>query len=372
MGLGELGRRLRLRWEDGRYRRRAQKLGLGETPPRWIKPIDGTALKQAVEKGTLRIFAAVRHHNWEGHNLIPALEELGEVIHFDWGAEGFPPDTRWTGEDKARMNALLLGRFRSVLKDGPIQLFFGYLSGRNATPELIRAIGDTGTVTVNLALDDRAKFRGRRKHGVWTGVADIAPAFDLCWTSTESALEKYRVEGANPIFMPEGANPEVYRPMDLPFEHDVSFVGQCYGNRPQLVAELERRGIKVAAFGKGWPAGPLPIDEMVAIYSKSRINLGFGGVGGGDELLCLKGRDFEVPMAGGLYLTHYNPELEQVYDLGREIVCYRDVDGLIEHVQYLLSHPDKADAIRRAGYRRARADHTWQGRFATLVRHLAA
>jgi len=361
-------RKFRLGREDRAYQRRAE--GVRYDPSTIHTRIDTSALEQAIKQGDLRIFAAVRHHNWEGHNLIPGLSDLGEVIHFDWGTEGFAVDSRWTPADKRRMNQLMLERFRQARQDGPIQLFFGYLSGRTVSADTIGQIRDAGVVTVNLSLDDRAKFKGRRKHGAWTGVVDIAPAFDLCCTSTESALEKYLVEGANPLFLPEGANPKVYKPIDLPFEYDVSFVGQCYGMRPKLVAELERRGIKVATFGKGWPAGPLDIDDMVAVYSKSRINLGFGGVGGGDEFVCLKGRDFEIPMAGGLYLTQYNPELESVFELGDEIVCYCHVDDLVEKVHYLLSHPDEAATIREAGYRRAQADHSWQARFAEMMQRM--
>jgi spore maturation protein CgeB len=365
--LHALRRRVRVALEDRLYRRRAARMGLRYDPERIHARIDAKALAEARERGHLRIFAAVRHHNWEGHNLIPALAEFGEVVHFDWGAEGLPPDRTWSRADKAAFNRLLLERFRAAHRQAPVHLFFGYLSGRHVVPETIRAIGAAGPVTVSFSLDDRAKFVGRRKNGSWTGLVDIAPAFDVCWTSTPSACEKYLVAGANPIFLPEGANPDVYRPLDLPFEYDASFVGQCYGVRPQLVEHLKAHGIQVAAFGQGWPAGPLPLDEMVAVYARSRINLGFGGVGGGDEFLCLKGRDFEVPMSGGLYLTHENPELALVYRVGEEIVCYRDAEELVSRVRHLLEHPDEAARIRRAGHARAARDHAWSRRFGELL-----
>jgi spore maturation protein CgeB len=105
---------------------------------------------------------------------------------------------------------------------------------------------------------------------------------------------------------------------------------------------------------------------MVRLYSRSRINLGFGGVEGHGETYCLKGRDFEIPMSGGLYLTEYHPELERVYDVGTEIVAYRGFDDLKAKIRHLLAKPDEAEAIRRAGFRRARRDHTWEMRFERL------
>jgi spore maturation protein CgeB len=102
---------------------------------------------------------------------------------------------------------------------------------------------------------------------------------------------------------------------------------------------------------------------MVRIYSKSTINLGFGGVAGHQNTFCLKGRDFEIPMSGGLYLTEHSPELERVFKPGREILTSKTFDELVAKIRYFLTHPDEADTIRKAGALRARAEHTWEMRF---------
>ena len=143
----------------------------------------------------------------------------------------------------------------------------------------------------------------------------------------------------------------------------MSFVGQCYGNRPAIIQALKDRGIHVEAFGYGWPNGPLSTEDMVRMYSKSKISLGFGGVVGHQDTFCLKGRDFEIPMSGGLYLTEYSPELERVFKIEKEILTYRTFDELVKKIQYLLDHPDKAEDIRKAGHRRAISEHTWEMRF---------
>jgi spore maturation protein CgeB len=84
----------------------------------------------------------------------------------------------------------------------------------------------------------------------------------------------------------------------------------------------------------------------------------------------LKGRDFEIPMSGGFYLTEYHPELEKVYSLGTEIVTYKGFDDLVEKVRYFLSNPEKAEEIRKRGYERARREHTWEMRFEKIFRLL--
>jgi spore maturation protein CgeB len=102
---------------------------------------------------------------------------------------------------------------------------------------------------------------------------------------------------------------------------------------------------------------------MVKMYSRSKINLGFGGVVGYTNTYCLKGRDFEIPMSGGLYLTERHPELERFYELDKEIVAYTDFDDLVEKIQYLLSNSEQAEAIRKEGRQRALKEHSWEMRF---------
>jgi spore maturation protein CgeB len=232
----------------------------------------------------------------------------------------------------------------------------------------MRELSALGVPIVNLSLNDKEAFTGRVREGLATGVRDICHSFDLCWTSTRDALEKYCVEGATPLYLPEGANPGVHRPYDVEKTIDVSFVGQRYGNRPAVIDALRKAGIRVEAFGPGWPSGPLSTEEMVRMYSRSRVNLGFGGVAGHKDTHCLKGRDFEVPMSGGLYLTEAYEELERFYEVGREIVTWSGVEDLVEKVRWLLSNPGEAEAIRRAGRRRALSEHTWEMRFDRVFR----
>jgi len=35
----------------------------------------------------------------------------------------------------------------------------------------------------------------------------------------------------------------------------------------------------------------------------------------------------------------------------------------VAKIRHLLANPDEAEAIRRAGFRRAREEHTWEMRF---------
>ena len=314
-------------------------------------------------KGDLSIVAVFHNYNWENASLTPALEKFGKVRHYDWFAAFDHTRRDWRRSLKGKMNRDLVERMKRLVAEQRPDVIFTYLAGEIVFPETIESLRVLQVPMIHFSLNDKEHFVGKVRGGLSFGSRDICRWFDLCWTSTGDALKKYCVEGALPVYLPEGANPEIHRPFASEKTIDVSFVGQCYGNRPEVIRRLKEKGINVEVFGDGWPNGPLSTEDMVRIYSKSRINLGFGGVEGHAETYCLKGRDFEIPMSGGLYLTEYHPELETVYDLGKEIVVYHSFDELVETIRRLPANPEEAETIRQAGRLRALTEHTWEKRF---------
>ena len=105
---------------------------------------------------------------------------------------------------------------------------------------------------------------------------------------------------------------------------------------------------------------------MLEVYARSRINLGFGGVGYSLRERCVKGRDFEVPACGTVYLTSDHPDLHRVYDVGAEIVTYEGVDDCARTIRELLADPARCAAIRLAARARCEREHGWEHRFAQL------
>jgi len=320
------------------------------------------------QKGMLNIIAIYHHYNWENYSLKPALEKFGEVRHFDWFEKFNHQNKNWHKSQKVLMNKTMIVQIDRWMSETKADVIFTYLSGELVEPETIRAFRKHGVPIINLALNDKEHFIGKIKNGRAWGARDICRYFDLCWTSTEDALIKYCAEGALPIYLPEGANPDIHKPYTVEKSIDVSFVGQCYGNRAKVIDDLKKKGINVETYGTDWPNGPLSNEEMVKTYSRSKINFGFGGVAGHKNTFCLKGRDFEIPMSGGLYLTEDHPELNIAFRPGEEILTYSGIENLISKIKYYLDHPAEAEAIRNKGYLRARRDHTWEGRFEKIFR----
>ena len=81
----------------------------------------------------------------------------------------------------------------------------------------------------------------------------------------------------------------------------------------------------------------------------------------------LKGRDFEVPMCGAVYLTSYNPELSDWYDIGRDILCYSSSQDCLEILKWLLPDLDKQSKIRDNAQNRSRQQNTWECRIKKIL-----
>ena len=116
--------------------------------------------------------------------------------------------------------------------------------------------------------------------------------------------------------------------------------------------------------------GAIPFGQMLEVFGRSEVCLNFSNVwlnGPGSQLVAhVRLRDFEAPMCRTCYLTGHTDEITEFYDVGREIDTYRTPEELIEKTRFYFAHPDAAERLREAGYRRAVSSHTWTHRFTEL------
>lgn len=86
----------------------------------------------------------------------------------------------------------------------------------------------------------------------------------------------------------------------------------------------------------------------------------------------IKARTFEAPGSGGFLMTEWAEGLESYYQPGKEVVVFRDDRELADQTDYYLSHLAERDRIADAGYERTRREHTYEARFADLLRFVLA
>jgi spore maturation protein CgeB len=328
------------------------------------------------EMGDIHTFAIIPRLGWHGH-LFDDLYKLGPVTEFDYVEYGYNVLEFYKADTHGRrrrleMNSLILPAVKRAQERHPIDWVFVYANGTEVSANTIRQIQDeVGVPVVNMCFDDKQSWDGK-----WLGdhrgnQIDIAEVYDVIWTSARVVCDWYLAEGGRPIYMPEGCNTRVFRPIPISQDIPVSFVGGNYGFRKRAIRLIERNGVDVQTFGQGWKAGLVGDEELVKIICRSRINLGLGGIGYSEWLTNVKGRDFEIPCTGGgLYLTSYNPDLALHFDIGKEIVCYRTHDEIVELIRYYLAHSDEAVQIARRGRERCLREHRWLHRYIRICQVL--
>src|SRR5262249_16392082 len=263
-------------------------------------------------------------------------------------------------------------------KAGGIDWVFCYTEGRHLLRDTVRYFRDgLGLPSVMMCLDDKQSWELGRWGSQDTGQVDLAAEFDLYWTSPRECCKWILAVGGCPIFMAEGCDPQLFRPMEVRKDLDVCFVGTAYGFRESFTRRIQRRlseqGYSVGCFGPGWRSSGPGVwgEELVRTLNRAWINLGHGGVGDSENLLNVKTRDFEAPAIGtAAYLTTFNPDLAPSFEIGQEVCCYRSDDDLVEQAVSLLSDKERLLEIARRGRQRCMRDHTWLQRFVRVLRLL--
>jgi spore maturation protein CgeB len=83
-------------------------------------------------------------------------------------------------------------------------------------------------------------------------------------------------------------------------------------------------------------------------------------------------RLYEATGMGALLITDAKQNLGQLFEVGREVVAYRDAAECVELVDHYLGRPAEAAQIAGAGQRRTLRDHTWSDRMARLSEFVRA
>lgn len=339
--------------------------------------------------------------SFEHCNFYHSLVHMGhDIIYFDFMSLLQEHGRAW-------MNNRLLEVARA---ENPDLMFTVLFSDEFDQPVLRELTEGIGIETISWFCDDHWRFEQYSR--LW------APCFRWVVTTAESALPKYAQMGYRNVIKSQWAcNSFLYRRMNTSLEYDVTFIGQPYGNRPKIIERLKREGIDIKAWGTGWDSGRVSQDDMIRIFNQSRINLNVTGTYGasspsgrissavgnritsrlldripfmramqnagkvfnlnqrtsssgcdhsepaGGPTEQIKGRNFEVPGCGGFLLTGNAENLSSYYDIGKDVVCFHDIDDMVQKIRYYLKHEDERAAIAQAGYERTLREHTYEQRF---------
>lgn len=370
--------------------------------------------------GSGTIASSVKSSVWQNNLYKPLLEMGHDVVSIKFYYDQFfvhAENSTWLSEQRKNFSQVVLDSFTYNQKEKPFDFCFFYLLDDFIDDAVFEQIHKKGVVILNYSCNNIHQFHLIKK---------TSKLVDLNIFAEHDAKLKFERIGVNAVQMQMAANPNVYKPMNLEYKYDVSFVGQRYADRGKLSSYLVENGIDIHLFGPRWDpvgekvgnyktkdlldklfsitkqygftyilnyafsyfnkknkdnkenkllanhvGGILSDEEMIKLFSKSKINLGFStvfqdGRAGGKQMAHLRLRDFEIPMSGGFYLTKYTEELENYFEIGKEIETYSDNRELLDKIKFYLANEKIRDDVRQAGLKRSLKSHTWQHRYEKL------
>ena len=281
-----------------------------------------------------------------------ALRAMGhDVHHYDFW-------DRDQAVGRTAMNRELLDFVRQVEPD----FAFFVLFKDEVAIATIEAITKSGVTTCNWFCDDHWRFDSFSRH--------YAPAFSLVATTDEQAVPRYHAAGYKRVVLTQWAwNPASYTPSERDPRHEVSFVGQRYGDRPRFVRAMRRAGLSVDCYGRGWESGRLGHEGMVDLFATSRVNLNFSKAFRGRIFsrrpltFQIKARVFEVLGCGGFLLTERAPGLERYLEPGQELAVFERPADAVREARRWLADDEARMAVARRGQERVAREHTYEQRF---------
>lgn len=78
-------------------------------------------------------------------------------------------------------------------------------------------------------------------------------------------------------------------------------------------------------------------------------------------------RVFDVPACNAFLLTDYQEQMDELFTVGEEVICYKEPDEIEALIKYYLNHESERKRIAKKGYERVIRDHTYVSRVTGMV-----
>jgi len=108
-------------------------------------------------------------------------------------------------------------------------------------------------------------------------------------------------------------------------------------------------------------------DELPKLYIGSRINFNATSL---QMTGAVNQRVFDVPACGAFLLTDHQESIEELFEVGKEVITYKERDEIPELAGFYLNNPGEREKIARMGRERILKEHTYRHRLAAIVQSM--
>lgn len=183
--------------------------------------------------------------------------------------------------------------------------------------------------------------------------------FDTILLANFQHVDHFRGLVGQALWFPNGYPSDLIQPnLSVDRVHDVGFCGSLIGNREAWLNLISSKfNLKRDIFVIG--------NDMVQSLSSYKISF---NINIADDVNF---RTFESTGAGAMLLTNYTPNLEKLFEIGKDLVVYESPDDLIKKIDYYLTHSNEREEIAMSGRSKSKNSHSYDVRAQNLIDFLS-
>jgi spore maturation protein CgeB len=256
--------------------------------------------------------------------------------------------------------------FKSVMDGKPDILFIS--KGETITVDTLWKIREkTSTRIVNVFPDNP----------FYTGKFEAIEPCHYFFVKDSYVLDVLQKAGLkNVYYLPQCTDPDVHKPMQLNDQEnelycsDLSLIGSMYPYRLKFIEQIV--DFNPSLWGRGW--SKVSNLEILKLYRGKDIRgtRKAKAISGSaislnphhplNDINGVNRRTFDIAACRGFQLVDCKVDMERVFTINKEIICFRTIDELRRLIEYYLRHPNERVQVAEAAYQRVLKEHTYDHR----------
>ena len=168
----------------------------------------------------------------------------------------------------------------------------------------------------------------------------------------------------------------------LPFSDERNFTWLCsyaihsasMKKRKKIICSLLSSGIELFGDPEGWKQllGSDSIThpdldyntQLCDTYEAIKINLNITSC---QMPSAVNQRVFDIPLSGSFVLSDNQKDMEELFDIGKEAICYQSIHELKDLIKYYSENEGKRLSIVEAAQERIKKEHTYNTRISSII-----
>lgn len=314
-----------------------------------IKQISISNVRERLKRKTIlfALWNCESDSGWTRYQFYEPLKNIfRQVIPFD------PRKRRFMyGPEKMKVN------FLNLIREKKPDYAFMQFGSDEINIDMIEEINKISpkTKTIGLFTDDDTDYILFTQY--------YALFLDYCMATQPEYLHLYKKDGLKNFFKMVGTNIELFNPSYVSKKYEVTFVGQYYPPRAEVINYLLKKGVNIKVWGnskwadnliykRAFCGGPIGPKEYADVMNKSKIVLGlvknqYGNV-------HISHRPFEASACKAFQILDYAPEYWNYLKKDKEIIMFKDKEDLLRKIEHYLKNEKKREEIAERAHKRVR------------------